>query len=224
MKVSISLSHFFVFLLVTMAGLQFGCGGGGGSRVTPEPSTITLSPTTSTATTGGYVVFTVSLTGRVSGGGYNLTLVEENAGTINGTTYFPGNTPGNYHIVGTSTMDPSVVAEASVTVTQGVTSPSGELYVMAIGAGAPPYSLGAGKTCRFFLYGYQGIAVPGGGFPPVDFTVEESSGGSIAVDPSNPNRGAIYTAPGAPGVYHIKCAFRSNPAIAKTLAITIVSL
>jgi hypothetical protein len=134
------------------------CGGNGkqGSQQEPQPpqgsSTLQVEPPSAEVAPGDAVTFS-ALAGS-SGALVTWTVVENGGGTIDGTgRYTAPSAAGTFHVVATSTKDPSVSGKATVNVTTqapppptsnaGTGASHSAQYVSATGAGPRPSLTGA---------------------------------------------------------------------------------
>jgi len=121
---------------------------------------------------------------------------EEGGGTIdeNGL-YTAPNEPGTYHVIGTSTADPSQTATAVITVNP----------VVAVSVSPEGITLVTGAQQQLEA------AVTGTANTAVTWT---TTGGNITQD-------GLYTAPGTPGTYYVTATSIADPSKSDTVAITV---
>jgi hypothetical protein len=127
--------------------------------------------------------------------------VQEGAtgGTVDATgLYTAPATAGVFHVVAASVLDKSAKATATVTVTP-----------VTISINPASVSLGEAETQQFTA------SVMGTSDTAVDWRVQETQGGAITP-------GGYYTAPTAPGVYHVIAASHAVPAKTATATITVM--
>ena len=192
-------------LVLVLASMPFGCGGGSSSSVTSTPSgprstLITLSPVQVQVIQGGTQSFSVS--GAVS---VTWSVQEGSAGgTITpGGLYTAPYAAGIYHIVATSQADNSITALAVVTVPNVALSPT---------------SASAGLATGDLYLLSNLVSVTGTINNGITWTIQEgSSGGSIT------NVG-LYSAPATPGTYHVIATSQANSALTATITITVSML
>lgn len=176
----------------------------GAATVTVVPTSnvaVSLVPATVTLQTGQTQQFVAAVAGAE-----NTTVlysVQEGAAGGSITTsglYTAPSTAGVFHVVAVSEADRNVKAIATVTVTP---SP-----VVTVTVNPAALSLGAGQTQQFTA------TVTGVADTAVTWSVVEATGGTVTA-------GGFYTAPIAPGVYHLEARSRAAPAKFAVATITV---
>ncbi len=171
--------------------------------VSPPPVTsVTVAPATAALLTGATQAFTASVTGGTS----QAVTWSVQEGAAGGTVtadgrYTAPSTPGTYHVVATSQADPAKAGAAVVTVT-------------AVGVSVSPATaaLLTGRTQQFTA------AVSGSADTAVAWSVQEgAAGGAVTA-------AGLYTAPAAPGTYHVVATSHADPARAGAATVTVTQV
>ncbi|WP_211229103.1 carboxypeptidase-like regulatory domain-containing protein, partial [Geothrix fermentans] len=171
------------------------------ATVTVPSVSIGVSPTSASVLMG----YTRQFTATVSNADILTAtwgILEGAAGGSVSTTglYTAPNTAGTYHVVAASVDDPTKQAIATVTVTV-----------------PPPVVVGISPTAATLLPGGMitlTSTVTGSTNTFVDWSIQEGATGGTVV-------GGIYTAPVAPGTYHVVATSQANPAKAATATMTV---
>ena len=153
--------------------------------VVPAPIKVAVAPTGISVPVGGTLAFNAAVTGNAN---TNVDwTAEAGGGTIDATgAYTAPSTPGTYLVTATSKADVTKVGTATVTVT--VATPAA--------VSVKPISASISANGKVTLRAY----VTGIGDRSLTWSVQETSGGSIAAGTGNL---AVYTAPATPGTYHV---------------------
>lgn len=128
-----------VWMLAAALVMVLACGGGKGSTASavtpPAPSAgVTLSPPGASLWTGGTQAFTATVTGNANPA-VTWNVVEAGGGTISAAgLYTAPASAGSFHVKATSVADPSLSAQASLTVS--VQPPAGACNGANLGLGA----------------------------------------------------------------------------------------
>jgi hypothetical protein len=126
----------------------------------------------------------------------------ENAGSITETgEYIAPATPGTYHVMATSKVDRGQTAIATVTVS---VAPVVSVSVDPAGASLAP---GATATFTASVRGTRDLGA--------SWSVQESGGGSV--------HDGVYTAPAAPGLYHVMAASHADPTKTASAAVLVTA-
>ena len=169
-----------------------GCGGGGGGTVA-----LAVSPSTASLAPSAGQSFSLNLSGSPIAATWS---VQEGAagGSIDANgNYVASNTAGTYHVIGTSVADPAQTAAARVTVH------------VVVGIDPLTRVVTLTDTIPF------SAVVTGSINQSVTWSIQEgSAGGSVT------NAG-IYTAPKAPGKFHVIARSLLDPAQSATATITV---
>lgn len=170
------------------------------------PVTVSVTPPAVTVEAGRQQAFAAVVSGIADTGVTWLV----NEGTAGGAVTTAGGytapaTPGTYHVVARSSADPTRQANAVVTVT-ALPPP-------------PPVAI-AMNAATGSAFGCQSIAftatVTGSADTAVTWAVVEAGGGTVTVN-------GVYTAPAAPGTYHVTATSHANPARSTTAAVTVTT-
>jgi hypothetical protein len=167
-------------------------------------ATITISPTEAALAFGATRQFTATVSG-VTDTGVTWSVQEgATGGTVdqNGLYTAPA-TPGAYHVVATSTFDPSRSATATVAVSA---------------TGIPTVTIDP-PSATVPINGTQTFTATVSGAPntAVTWSVQEgAAGGSITA-------AGLYTAPGASGTFHVVAASVFDPNVKATATVTVQS-
>jgi hypothetical protein len=151
--------------------------------------TVSVSPGTAAVRVGGTAAFTAAVTGTTSGQSTAVTwsVQESGGGTVDSSGHYTAPaTPGTFHVVATSLADTSKQASAAVTVSPNI----------AVSVTPATASTTTGGTATFSA---TVTGTTSGQSTAVTWTVQESGGGSV-------DSSGHYTAPGAPGTYHVVAA------------------
>ena len=171
-----------------------------------QPTTVTVNPPEVTIVAGSQLVFAAVVTGTADTG--VTWLVEEgSAGGAVSTlgAYTAPTTPGTYHVLAKSKGNPNKEAKAVVT----VTAPPPP----------PPVSV-AVSPASGSVFGCQTVAftatVTGSTDTAATWSVVEAGGGTVTAS-------GVYTAPAAPGTYHVTATSHADPARSATAAIAVTT-
>lgn len=203
----------FITLLPTLAFLLSACGSGGGGDPSPSENapgsiSIQISPNAPTIQTHETLQFTATVTGS-NNAAVTWSLSEAEGGSISAEgLYTAPEIPGVFHVVATSQADPSRQEIATVTVV--------DLSV------PPPLSIRiTPEAAQIATNQSLHLKVTVGGFDSnVVWEVEEgAAGGSLMPEQG----GALYTAPGVEGTFHIVVFPEADPSVRAVAAITVVT-
>lgn len=193
----ISFTPTFPGSLLLVCVLAFwGCGGGSGGGG-GNPVTITISPTTATVNPAASQTFTATV-GSTTNTTVTWRVQEAAGGTVTQQgVYTAPNTAGTYHVVAASQADTTKTAAATVTVPLVVTV-------------APATVTQTLRDTRTFV-----ATVLGSANSAVTWRIQEgATGGTITA-------GGVYTAPGAPGTFHIIATSQADTAKSGTATVTV---
>ena len=169
-----------------------------------QPTTVTVNPPEVTIVAGSQQVFAAVVTGSANTGVTWLVSEGASGGAVNTVgAYTAPTTPGTYHVVATSNADPTIQANALVTVTA---PPPPTPVTIAVSSAS-----GSTFGCQSLLFT---ATVTGSADTAVTWAVVEAGGGTITA-------GGVYTAPEAPGTYHVAAASHADPATSATAAVTV---
>lgn len=214
-------SRHIAVLFAWLAAVSFlqtalGCGGGGGggssTAPTPTPTPVpTATPTpiptpVPTPTPTPIPAPTVSLTGNkdaiLLGEAVRLDWSSANAASVAASNF------GATGLSGSLQVTPAVTTTYTLTV-QG---PGGEVTgsfpvtVATVAVAVNPTSGAVPVNKTLSLAATVSGALDAG----VNWSVQEAGGGTVAPDPTDPNR-ATYTAPARAGVFHVVATSRADP-------------
>ncbi len=170
--------------------------------VPPPPTSVTIavSPQTASIVAGNTVQFTASVGGSTDTSA-TWSVAESAGGTMSAAgLYIAPATAGSYHVVATSHADPSKTASATVTVTAPV----------AIAVSPQSASVIAGRTVQFTA------TISGTMNTGATWSVLESGGGTVSAS-------GLYTAPSAPGTYHVEATSIADSTQTRTATVTVTS-
>ena len=158
---------------------------------------ITISPTTATVLPGQTQTFTAAVTG-VPDTGVTFSVAEPTGGTITQSgVYTAPTTPGVYHVVAASTVDPAQTATATVTVP-----------TVQVTLNPASVTLGPNGTQPFTA------TVTGTSNTGVTFSVQQPNGGTI-------NQNGVYVAPAVPGTYTVIASSAALPSATAMATVTV---
>jgi hypothetical protein len=170
----------------------------------PQPTIVTVSPPEVTIVAGSQQVFAAVVTGSANAG--VTWLVSEGAagGAVSTVgAYTAPTTPGTYHVVARSNGDPTIQANALVTVT----------------APPPPISITL-NSASASVFGCQSTTftadVTGSADTSANWAVVEAGGGTVTSS-------GVYTAPAAPGTYHVTATSHADPTRIATAAVSVTT-
>lgn len=172
----------------------------------PQPGDVTVTPPAATIEAGSQLVFAAVVTGTADTG--VTWLVEEgSAGGAVSTlgAYTAPTTPGTYHVLAKSKANPTKEAKAQVTVTA---PPPLTPVTIAVSSAS-----GSTFGCQSLLFT---ATVTGSADTAVTWAVVEAGGGTITA-------GGVYTAPAAPGTYHVAATSHADPAKSATAAVAVTT-
>jgi hypothetical protein len=167
----------------------------------PQSVTVTVEPPSAALPAGGTQVFAAAVTGTADTG--VTWSIQEGApgGQVTaGGAYTAPATAGTFHVVATSSADPQ--RQGSATITVSAPPPA---VTVAITPGAT-----AAFGCQTVTFS---ASVTGTANQAVAWSVVEAGGGTISV-------AGLYTAPSAPGTYHVMAASGTSSA---TSAVTVTT-
>ncbi|NKE70067.1 TolB family protein [Candidatus Manganitrophus noduliformans] len=203
----------FITLLPTLAFLLSACGSGGGGDPSPSgnapgPISIQISPNAPTIQTQETLQFTATVTGS-NNAAVTWSLSETEGGSISAEgLYTAPEIPGVFHVVATSQADPSRQETATVTVV--------DLSV------PPPLSIRiTPEAAQIATNQSLHLTVTVGGFD--SNVVWEIEGGAAGGSLMPEQGGALYTAPGVEGTFHIVVFPEADPSVRAVAAITVVT-
>jgi hypothetical protein len=166
---------------------------------------VSVSPGTATIRVGGTAAFTATVTGTTAGQSTAVTwsVQESGGGTVDSSGHYtaPG-TPGTFHVVATSVADTSKKASATVTVIPNI----------AVSISPPTATTTAGGTVAFTA---TVTGTTAGQSTSVTWSVQESGGGTV-------NSAGRYTAPGAPGTFHVVATSAADPSKSAIATVTVI--
>jgi len=172
----------------------------------PQPGDVTVTPPAATIEAGSQLVFAAVVTG-IADTGVTWLVEEGSAGGAVSTlgAYTAPTTPGTYHVLAKSKGNPNKEAKAVVT----VTAPP-----------APPPVAVAVSPASGSVFGCQAVAftatVTGSTDTAATWSVVEAGGGTVTAS-------GVYTAPAAPGTYHVTATSHADPARSATAAIAVTT-
>jgi len=196
---------FGLLVLPLAVVLTQGCSGDVGAP-TPINSGISLSivPPAATTSRGGEVDFHASMSGDSSlqAAGFSWSVEESGGGSVDASgRYIAPETSGTFHVVAKSVADPSVQAQASVTVESGVT--------VSISPKNANVTVGASASFSATVTGTNA-----GDSTAVTWSVEEQGGGTI-------DDSGTYVAPAATGTFHVVATSVADPSRSDTATVVV---
>jgi hypothetical protein len=190
-------------LAIAAAFGLWGCGGSSTpSPVPPSPSliSVTVTPNSVTVLRDATQAFTVKVTGTTNTA-VTWSVEESSGGTINSAGLYtpPQNGAGTFYVIATSQTDPAASGTAAVTV------PMPQITIDPVAATLRPDGTG---TFAATVSGLTNTAV--------NFTIQESAGWLI-------NSAGLYTAPAAPGFYHVVAASVDEATVTASATVTVTT-
>ena len=175
-------------------------------NVSPDISVV-IAPRTASVQAGGTSQFTATVSGLLPGQSPAITWsVQEGAagGTVNGSgRYTAPAVPGTFHVVASSAADPTKLDTATVTVTPNIQVVVTPATVALTTGGAQDFAATVSGTGT-------------GQSRAVTWSVQEPGGGTV-------NTSGHYTAPQAPGTFHLVATSVADPSRAGTATITVAA-
>jgi hypothetical protein len=168
---------------------------------------VAVSPSSATVTAGATLALTATVTGGVGGVSWSVT-----EGTTGGTVssagvYTAPSSGGVYHVVATSTADPTKTGTAAVTVTAPPPPPP---PAVSIAVSPLTASVAAGGTVQF------SATVSGSTNTSALWSVVEPGGGSVSGT-------GLYTAPATAGTYHVEATSSADASKQSSAAVTVTA-
>ena len=190
-------------LVIAAAFGLWGCGGGStSSPPPPSPSliSVTVTPNSVTVLRDATQAFTVKVTGT-NNTAVTWSVEESSGGTIDSAGLYtpPQNGVGTFYVIATSQANPAASGAAAVTV------PMPQVTIDPVAATLRPDGTG---TFAATVSGLTNTAV--------NFTIQESAGGLI-------NTAGLYTAPAAPGFYHVVAASVDEATVTASATVTVTT-
>ncbi len=190
-------------LVIAAAFGLWGCGGGStSSPPPPSPSliSVTVTPNSVTVLRDATQAFTVKVTGT-NNTAVTWSVEESSGGTIDSAGLYtpPQNGVGTFYVIATSQANPAASGAAAVTV------PMPQITIDPVAATLRPDGTG---TFAATVSGLTNTAV--------NFTIQESAGGLI-------NTAGLYTAPAAPGFYHVVAASVDEATVTASATVTVTT-
>jgi hypothetical protein len=167
---------------------------------------VVVSPSAATVAAGATLALTANVTGGASA--VSWTVTEGAGGAVNGAgVYTAPQTGGLYHVVATSTADPTKTGSAAITVTAPPPPPPATVTVAVSPQTA---SVVAGGTVQLTA------TVSGSTNTAVLWSVVESGGGAV-------DGLGRYTAPATPGTYHVLATSSADASMESSAAVTVTA-
>jgi len=175
--------------------LVFSCGGGGGGGG-GNPVSISVNPNPASLAPNANQTFTATVT-NATNSAVTWSVVEANGGTVtqNGVYTAPA-LAGTYHVKATSVQDATRSSTATVNVHVVVT------------VNPPNATISVGDPQNFTA------TITGSANQAVSWSVQEAQGGTV-------NVAGVYTAPGAPGTYHVIATSQADPTQSASAIVTV---
>ncbi|ABS25441.1 Ig-like domain-containing protein [Anaeromyxobacter sp. Fw109-5] len=174
-------------------------------RVVKKGIRVNVSPAAATVAVGATLTLTGKVTGT-SGDAVTWSVVEPGGGTVVGGVYVAPATPGTYHVSATSVVDTARSDFATVTVLPAPPPPPP--VEVRVTVTPTSVSVETGATAQF------GVDVAGSGDASVTWSVLEGAAGGVV------SATGQYSAPSAPGTYHVVATSNADPA--KTATATVL--
>ena len=175
-----------------------GAPGTGVVAVAVAPSSVSTAP-------ASVIPFTAAVTGTTNRS-VTWTVAEAGGGTVDGTgQYTAPSTTGVFHVVVTSSADPTKTATAQVTVT---TQPT-----IAVSISPPSASTTTGATVAFTA---TVTGTTGSQSTAATWSVQEANGGTV-------DASGRYTAPTSAGTFHVVATSVADTARSATAAVVVTS-
>ena len=177
--------------------LVFGCGGGGGGGGGGgNPVSVAVNPNPASVAPSANQTFTATVT-NAANTAVTWSVVEANGGTVTtGGVYTAPALAGTYHVKASSVQDPTKSSTATVNVHVVVT------------VNPPNATVSVGDPQNF------SATVAGSANQVVSWSVQEAQGGTVSAT-------GVYTAPGAPGTYHVIATSQADPTQSASATVTV---
>jgi hypothetical protein len=190
-------------LAIAAAFGLWGCGGSSTSSPAPIPPSligVTITPNSVTVLRDATQAFTAKVTGTTDTA-VTWSVLEISGGTIDSVGLYtpPQDGAGTFYVKATSQANPAAFSEATVTV------PMPQITIAPVTATLPPGGTG---TFAATVSGLTNTAV--------NFTIQESAGGLI-------NSAGLYTAPAAPGLYHVVATSIEETTVTASAPVTVTT-
>jgi Bacterial Ig-like domain (group 2)/Galactose oxidase, central domain len=182
---------------------SWGCGGGSSSSLSPTPPapiTVTVTPDPATVLQGTTQSFAAVVTGSTNTA-VTWSVEESSGGTINSAGLYtaPQLGQGTFHVIATSQANSLSLGMAAVII------PAPQITISPAAATLGP---GGAQTFTTVASGLSNTSVT--------WTVQEAGGGVI-------NGAGFYSAPSAPGFYHVVATSVENTTITATVTVTVTT-
>ena len=183
-----------ILVIICLAG----CGGGGGGS--SNPVSVNINFTSVSVPTSGAEQFSATVSGTTNNG-VTWSIQEGSAGgsITPGGLYSAPSTPGTFHIIATSVADPTKSGVITVTVTRAVIITVAPQTVVVRQSATQAFTTTVQNTTN----------------TAVQWSVQEGiAGGTIT-------GAGLYTAPAAPGTYHVQVKREDFPEVSATATVTV---
>lgn len=190
-------------LAIAAAFGLWGCGGSSTSSPAPTPPSlisVTVTPNSVTVLRDATQAFTAKVTGTTNTA-VTWSVEESSGGTIDSAGHYtpPQNGAGAFNVIATSQANPAASGAAAVTV------PMPQITIAPVTVTLPP---GGTRTFAATVSGLTNTAV--------NFTIQERAGGLI-------NSAGLYTAPTAPGFYHVVATSIEETTVTASAPVTVTT-